>query len=357
MVAHEAIARLCASDLPATELLAEVAARVRSVVPYAIGGWLPTDPDTLLYTGSFTEDVPGDMHLEFFENELTGSDFAQFSQILQQPRPVLTLSEATGGDLTLSSRHRTLHEPAGFRGELRAVFRAGGACWGVACFTRNTDEPDFSPAEIDFVAGICEHVGHGLRSALLLEAHSEGAGAARSPGMVILSDDDEVDAFTGEAEHWLAQLPRDGLELPSVVYGVARRARAAAGDGLTGPPARARVRLPSGGWLLVHAARLRGKRDPARTAVVIEPARRAELAPLMFELHELTERERQVTQLLVSGKPVDAIAQSLWISPHTVRDHIKAIFAKLGVSSRPELTAMLFHEHVVPGLEEASAAR
>jgi len=42
------------------------------------------------------------------------------------------------------------------------------------------------------------------------------------------------------------------------------------------------------------------------------------------------------------------IAASLWISPHTARDHIKAIFVKLGVRSRPELTALLFHEHVLP---------
>jgi DNA-binding CsgD family transcriptional regulator len=62
-------------------------------------------------------------------------------------------------------------------------------------------------------------------------------------------------------------------------------------------------------------------------------------------LCELSERERQVTQLLVRGMPIDAISQTLWISRHTVRDHVKAVFAKLGVRSRPELTAMLFHEH------------
>jgi len=45
---------------------------------------------------------------------------------------------------------------------------------------------------------------------------------------------------------------------------------------------------------------------------------------------------------------VAQIAASLWISPHTARDHIKAIFVKLGVRSRPELTALLFHEHVLP---------
>jgi len=351
VAAHEAIVRLCAGDLPAIELLEQVAIRVRTVVPYATGGWLPTDPGTMLYTGAYTEDVPGELHLDLFENELADADFAKFSEIVALPRPVLTLGDATDGDLTRSVRHRRIHAPAGLRSELRAVFRTGGSCWGVACLSRTEDAPDFSPAEVDFVAGICEHVGHALRTALLLEAHDDATAAAHAPGMVILTDDDEIEALTGEAERWLAALPRDGLELPSVVYGVARRARAAAADGADQPPARARVRLPGGGWLVVHAARLRGSSAPDRTAVVVEPARRAELAPLILELHDLTERERQVTQLLVSGKPIDAIAQTLWISPHTVRDHVKAVFAKLGVSSRPELTAMLFHEHVLPAVE------
>ncbi|MDP8929510.1 MAG: helix-turn-helix transcriptional regulator, partial [Actinomycetota bacterium] len=134
------------------------------------------------------------------------------------------------------------------------------------------------------------------------------------------------------------------------VYGVARRARVNADSGKPGPPARVRVRLPSGRWLQVHAARLRAAGDgPRRTAVMLEPARRGDLAPLIIEMYELTPREREVTQLLVSGMPIDQIARSLWVSPHTVRDHVKAIFVKLGVNSRPELTAMLFHEHFLTG--------
>ena len=82
-----------------------------------------------------------------------------------------------------------------------------------------------------------------------------------------------------------------------------------------------------------------------QTAVVLEPARPADLSPLVLDLHGLTNRERQITQLLLRGLPTGQIAQTLFISRHTLSDHMKAIFAKLGVTSRPELTALLL-DHV-----------
>src|SRR5205823_2918734 len=81
-----------------------------------------------------------------------------------------------------------------------------------------------------------------------------------------------------------------------------------------------------------------------RVAVVLEPADRAELMPLLLALHGLTERERDVTELIVAGLSTDEIATRLHISRHTLRDHVKVIFAKVGVSSRPELTAALAPE-------------
>ena len=66
--------------------------------------------------------------------------------------------------------------------------------------------------------------------------------------------------------------------------------------------------------------------------------------PLLLALHGLTERERDVTELLVAGLGTDDIAAKLHISRHTLRDHVKAIFTKVGVSSRPGLTAALAPE-------------
>jgi DNA-binding NarL/FixJ family response regulator len=168
--------------------------------------------------------------------------------------------------------------------------------------------------------------------------------------MLVLRPDGSIESITEGAEQWLAELPRehagDDFELPSAVHAVVLRAREAAG-GRAGAVPRTRVQTPSGRWLVIHAAALRGSAGE-RTAVVIEPARRAELASLVIELYQLTEREQQVTQLLVRGLALDEIAQALWLSRHTVRDYTKTIYAKLEVSSRPELTAKLFAEHFLP---------
>ena len=42
------------------------------------------------------------------------------------------------------------------------------------------------------------------------------------------------------------------------------------------------------------------------------------------------------------------IARDLRIGVRTVEDHLKAIFTKVGVSSRGELTAKIFADHFVP---------
>ena len=85
----------------------------------------------------------------------------------------------------------------------------------------------------------------------------------------------------------------------------------------------------------------RGAQGGGQVAVILEPVRPADLSPLVLDLHGLTDRERQITQLLLRGLPTTEIAETLFISRHTLGDHVKAIFAKLGVSSRPELTALL----------------
>jgi DNA-binding CsgD family transcriptional regulator len=53
-------------------------------------------------------------------------------------------------------------------------------------------------------------------------------------------------------------------------------------------------------------------------------------------LPELTARERDILALIAQGHSNATIAARLFVSPHTVRNHITHIFAKLQVADRAE---------------------
>jgi DNA-binding CsgD family transcriptional regulator len=57
--------------------------------------------------------------------------------------------------------------------------------------------------------------------------------------------------------------------------------------------------------------------------------------------HDLTSRERDVVTCVLDGRDTRAVSEQLFLSPHTVNDHLKSIFAKTGVRSRKELVAAL----------------
>lgn len=81
---------------------------------------------------------------------------------------------------------------------------------------------------------------------------------------------------------------------------------------------------------------------------MVERARPAEVAPLVFEAYGLTAREQEVAQRVLAGFSTREIADSLFISEHTVQDHVKAIFTKTGVSSRRELNGRIFFDAYFP---------
>jgi DNA-binding CsgD family transcriptional regulator len=64
------------------------------------------------------------------------------------------------------------------------------------------------------------------------------------------------------------------------------------------------------------------------------------LGPILISA-EISAREREVITLIAKGNTTRQIAESLFISPHTVKTHIRNIFRKLGVRSRFELVLLL----------------
>jgi DNA-binding NarL/FixJ family response regulator len=53
-------------------------------------------------------------------------------------------------------------------------------------------------------------------------------------------------------------------------------------------------------------------------------------------LSELTEREREVLELIAEGLSNHAIGERLFLSPKTIETHIRQIFMKLGLSEAPD---------------------
>lgn len=338
------VARICARAHDPLELLERVATAVRKNVAYSSAGWLLVDPDTLLITGVYEEGVPREAHLALIELELTEDDVTKFVDLARSQAPAAALSAATHGHLDRSARWSRIYQPAGFGDELRTVFRAGSVVWGQACLTRTAADPWFTPREVDLVARLSPHVAHGIRAGLLLREVGAPGRDRSSPGLVILDDAGEIQSATPEALASLGPLDDNRLDGAVVVHEVAAQARALAAGEVHGPPAVARAKAMTGEWLLVRGARLDGDVDGGGTAVLLEPASRSDITPLLVHLHGLTRRELEVTQLLLTGMSTRDIAQELWVTPETLRGHVKAIFAKMGVGSRAELFAFLSHE-------------
>jgi DNA-binding NarL/FixJ family response regulator len=58
-------------------------------------------------------------------------------------------------------------------------------------------------------------------------------------------------------------------------------------------------------------------------------------------LDQLSPRERQVATLFARGASAKAIAEQLGVAPTTARNHLQNLYAKLGVSQRAELLAVV----------------
>ncbi|MCW2867716.1 MAG: response regulator transcription factor [Marmoricola sp.] len=63
---------------------------------------------------------------------------------------------------------------------------------------------------------------------------------------------------------------------------------------------------------------------------------------------ELTEREREVLGLVADGLTNAAIAQQLFVSVHTVRNHVANLSAKLGAHSKLEALSIAVREGLLP---------
>lgn len=349
------VLRLVHRGLPVPDFSREVGAALCRAVPAEGTYLMTTDPATLLPTAEYVENgLPAPALLRLVEIEMREPDYNKWTHLARAQRPAASLSDVTEGDLDRSLRQREIRGPGGFADELRVVLSSSRATWGELTVFREANRPHFAAVEVRFLAGMAGLVADGLRRSLLLDEAAAGTGEV---GVLVLDPDDGVSMSNPAARSWLGSLgigDRPGARLPVAIPAVARQARALCvplGAAHTPPvrPASARVRTRTGRWLVVRGSVL-GEDADASVAVTLEPARPAELAPLMADAYGLTAAERRVTELVAQGLSTRQIAARLELSAYTVQDHLKSIFTKSGTSSRGDLTARLFYDHYARSL-------
>ena len=345
--AVDALVARCHAGLDAGTLLAEFATGIGRVLSVDAVFCASVDPATMLFTRAATTAIPATLARQFLENELFDDDVNKFTALAQARNPVNWLDHATSDARHRSARYRNVMEPVGFGDELRAALRSGGECWGVLCLHREDGPAGFTASDARVVARVGRHLAEGLRRAVVVDAAVKAA-EDDGPGVLIVGDDGSVLATTVAGERWLWELSGTelaGRALPVAIEAVLARLEAIRGGaGAIDVQPRVRVQTRSGRWAVVHAADMTSPRGRG-IAVVVEAARPVEIAPLILLAHGLTKREGEIAQLTLQGKTTKVIARELRISANTVEDHLKAVFAKVGVGSRGELTARIYHDH------------
>jgi DNA-binding CsgD family transcriptional regulator len=222
--------------------------------------------------------------------------------------------------------------PVGIGDIAVAACRDELGCWGWIEAYRDTTDRAFDEEELELLADVARQMAPALRRSRTQA--SNPAKEAAPTGVLVLDGHLRVTTSTEAARSWIAALPAAPLFsawaiLPPVVYPVVTMAR-------TTGHAHALEQTADGRWLMIEASAVA---DVGDVAVTFRGATPAETFVVLCRAYALTRRERDIVRTVIVGLDTRAIAERLFISRHTVQDHLKSIFDKTGVRSRRELLA------------------
>lgn len=274
------------------------------------------DPETLLSTGSVSDEEVELMHDSIFEYEYLRADYIPYHQLVKADDPIATLSCATKGDLTRSARYRNVLSPAGFCDELRAALMYRGTCWGYLTLFRRYERSLFTEEERAFIASLTSSIALRLRKASFAIPAEVKPDPDSEPGILILNEKLSAIAANEAADRWLSRIRKweeiDDLVLPRPVRTACFRALSALPA--TASTAKSCVHLPGYPYLNIRASKLHGSNNGPQLAVSFEPTGPADTMRLMAEACELSEREKQILGALIQGMSTKELALALHIS-------------------------------------------
>jgi DNA-binding CsgD family transcriptional regulator len=315
---------------------------LRRAVPFVDYAWLLTDPETTVGSAPMADvrclgELPRLIALRY---RSTVNRWTEMSTT------AASLEEATAGHPGLSVVWRDLLQAHGVGDVATVVFADPWGLWGWVDLWRSTGDAPFSAAELAVLAECAPSITAALREC---RRRQIVARAAEEPpagmAVLVLSADLDVLAQTPQTTEYLRLLvpPEAGRSpIPAGAYNVAAQLLAVE-QAVDDHPPRSRTHLHAGTWVTMRADRI-GDGAPAERrdiAVTIEPTTPRDRLGVVVRAVGLSPRESELVGHVLAGSGSGDIARRMFLSPHTVQDHLKSVFAKTGVHSRRDLVALL----------------
>ncbi|MGT8905635.1 helix-turn-helix transcriptional regulator [Bacillus safensis] len=292
------------------------------------------DPATLLSTGSFTDEPIEAIHNQLFQNEFLKNDVHQHEDLAKGP--VHTASLVQSGEYLNSGRYHHILLPNGWADELRAALVIQGECWGIASLYRKKGKKPFHEKDIQAVSRQSPALAAKLRDELFKKRETEEDETAEHQGFLILSHDYHLLYGNEAGLHWLHTFQTfeqidDNTIMPRPLRAVGAKLLYGGGD----QTAVSISRMPTGLFLSLQAFRLAQAAGQEEAVMIhIKRAQTSDILPYIAKTYRLTEREMNVLDCLIKGQSTKEIASTLFISTHTVHDHVKAMLEKTNLNSR-----------------------
>jgi DNA-binding CsgD family transcriptional regulator len=353
----ERIGQLSSASMENHELRAAVLAELGTIVPFSWFAWPLTDPETC--TGmSPMASIPCPQELPALIRLKYVTAAGRWTSLLGGGPPAVSLLTATGGNPASSPLWAGILCRYAVTDVLSTVFADRHGCWGWLDLWRTGDDGPFTDSEARYLATAAPTIASGLRrsraagmrrDALQRQGPRPPEGEGTLPqdlpqqALLVLDSGLEVTGRSASAADWIGLLqpgPGPYSAVPAEVFNVAAQLLARE-SGVDVHAASARVPIGSGRWAVLRSFRLDpGEDGAAPLAVTIQECPSGERLEVFTRCFGLTPRQRSLLELAAGGLDTASLAAALHISPYTVQDQFKAVFAACGVRSRNALLAL-----------------
>ncbi|MER5184101.1 LuxR C-terminal-related transcriptional regulator [Streptomyces sp. NPDC002896] len=330
------------SALTRSEVVDAYLTHVRAVIPASAVGLYRLDEHSRRVLDVHA--VTSDQFLDAYE--AYGRDDDPILSRVMDEKTALDSSRLPGGQWDRSGARQAL-AVARYEHSLLAPVMSGAVFFGTINFARSASQEPFSHADLTAAQCIAEHVGRGMERSLRFEATAQRTALIENAFdhldyPVIITDLGGRVLFFNRAarREWPVPLGPDG-GLPTA-DGLARAIMdATAVFARDGKRVVSRTVSTAGGKsVIAKTVRLAGGTPAAATVLFEHSGRQSE--GRLPDWQVLTNRERDIAQLVSEGLTTKQIAERAFVSENTVKQHLKRIYAKTDVTNRAGLIQLIW---------------